>query len=130
MRIYSRVILVGLSGILSLTLAACIKTDHLYLAKDRFPPYPSTFQVEFLTELPSRPYIKLAMVEAREHSGNSTWEELREALGQKAAEIGADAIVELSMGGSPVGFVGGSGSGFAGGMREKKKLTGVAIRYK
>jgi hypothetical protein len=70
------------------------------------------------------------MVEAVGRSSSTSWEEIRAALGEEAAKIGADAIMELSMGSNIVGGVTGSRGMVTGGVGERRKLTGVAIRYK
>jgi hypothetical protein len=57
-------------------------------------------------------------------------EELREALGDEAMKVGADAVIELSMGSNIVGAVAGTRGIGSGGVGERKKLTGVAIRHK
>ncbi len=130
MRTCQRIIQAGLSAVSVVTLSACINTDHLYLGQDRYPPRPEHSSVEFLADPPSRPFMKIAIVEAVGRSANTAWEELREALGEEAAKLGADAVMELSMGGNIVGAMAGGPGFVGGGVGERKKLTGVAIRYK
>ena len=130
LRTCQRLLHVGLSAVLAATLSACIKTDHLLLGQDRYPPRPEHSPVEFLADLPSRPFTKIAMVEAVGRSTYTAWEELREALGEEAGKIGADAVMELKMGGNLVGALAGGPGFVGGGVGERNKLTGVAIRYK
>ena len=126
-----RLLHVGLSVVLAATLSACIKTDHLFLGQDRYPPRPEHSPVEFLIDLPSRPFTKIAMVEAVGRSTHTTWEQLRRALGEEAGKVGADAVMDLAMGRNLMGALAGTANGGVyGGIGERNKLTGVAIRYK
>jgi hypothetical protein len=117
-------------SVLSALLSGCITADHLYLSQERFAPRSSPYTMEFLVDVPTRPYDKIAIVEAVGRSSHTSWEELRGALGEEAMTIGADAVMELSMGSNLVGAVSGSRGSLSGAVGERKKLTGVAIRYK
>jgi hypothetical protein len=130
MRAYRLATLLSLSLMSGLVLAACISTDHLYLGNERYAPRPSPATVEFLADAPSKPFTKIAVVEAVGRSTSTSWEEIRAALGEEAAKIGADAVMDLSMGSNMVGGVTGHRGMVTGGVGERRKLTGVAIRYK
>jgi hypothetical protein len=125
-RPFSAVIFLILLAILS----GCISTDHLYLSPERYSPRKEPFTMEFLVDAPTKPYSKIAVVEAVGRSNHTSWEELRGALGEEAMTLGADAVMELSMGSNIVGGMAGSRGNMSGAIGERKKLTGVAIRYK
>jgi hypothetical protein len=114
----------------STILSGCITTDHLYLGQQRYAARTDPTTIEFLGDAPTKPFVKIAMVEAVGRSSSTSWEEIRAALGEEAAKIGAHAVMELSMGSNIVGGVTGSRGKVTGGVGERRKLTGVAIRYK
>jgi hypothetical protein len=119
-----------LSLVFAVSLSSCITTDHLFLGNERFAPRTDPATIEFLADAPPKPFVKIAMVEAVGRSSSTSWEEIRAALGEEAAKIGADAVMELSMGSNIVGGVVGNRGMASGGVGERRKLTGVAIRYK
>lgn len=57
--------------------------------------YPPTSNVEVLFELPSRPYVQIAMLEAEGEFGTGEIE-LLEDMRNRARELGADAIVRTA----------------------------------
>jgi hypothetical protein len=122
--------LATLSLIFAVILSGCITTDHLYLGNERYTQRTDPATIEFLADAPTKPFAKIAMVEAVGRSASTSWEEIRAALGEEAAKIGADAVMELAMGANIVGGVTGSRGMVTGGVGERRKLTGVAIRYK
>jgi hypothetical protein len=113
-----------------ITLLGCITTDHLYLGQERYAPRTNPAPIEFLANTPTKPFAKIAMVEAVGRSSSTSWEEIRAALGEEASKIGADAVMDLSMGSNIVGAMTGNRGMVTGGVGERRKLTGVAIRYK
>lgn len=71
-------------------LAGCAHTSAVML--EGGVVYPPTKSVLILTEVPSRPYKQIAMLEARGPVG-TPMTDLLESMRQKAAEIGADAVL-------------------------------------
>ena len=71
-------------------LQACASTSAVLL--DSSTQYPPTTSVQLLTELPTRPYKRIALLEAR-GAMNMPMPELLESLKQKAAALGADAVI-------------------------------------
>ena len=107
-------------------------SDRLYLDTSREPCGHRGRPVEIFQKPPSRPYTRVAYVEAFAAfyaKDEITWEMLRSSLCRQASEADADAIIELTVGSRPysrlVQIMGVEVSG--GG--ETKKLTGIAIRY-
>ena len=68
---------------------ATVKTDVLLLGST---PYPPTTEVEILDALPSRPHVRIAIIEARGDVGVSEVAVLAE-LRDRARQLGADALV-------------------------------------
>ena len=116
-----------------LLLSGCVDTDHLLLTQS--PPARITPKapVQVLDATPGRPFVKLAMVEAKETGpGYATWEELRQALLKQAEQLNADAVMELTTGNdaSTGGLVGTSYAGFiAMPTGSIKQFHALAIRY-
>lgn len=54
--------------------------------------YPSTQNVQIMTQMPDRPFKQIAMLEAR-GPVNTALPDLLESMRQKGAEIGADAVI-------------------------------------
>jgi hypothetical protein len=54
--------------------------------------YPPTQNVQILTQVPTRPFKQIAMLEAR-GPVNTPITDLLESMKQKAAAIGADAVI-------------------------------------
>jgi hypothetical protein len=71
-------------------LSGCVQTSALML--DGGVSYPPTQKVQLLTQAPSRPFKPIAMLEAR-GPANTPITDLLEGMRQKAAEIGADAVM-------------------------------------
>jgi len=121
-------------GLAFIGLGGCIATDHLLLTNTPLLPRPEGAAVEILVDPPARPFTKVAMVEAVAKSRLVTWNDLREALRNEASKVGADAIMDISVGGEPHSALVGSGAGgtfsIVGSSGMRKKLRGVAIRYK
>ena len=93
----------------SLIISGCMSTDHLLLIEKAFPETPQGQKIEILMERPSRPFIEIAIVEAKGRR-RTKWNELREGLREEARSIGADAVIDLKMGGQQRGgIVGTSG---------------------
>lgn len=117
---------------LSLILGGCVNTDHLVLTQT--PPARITAKgpVVILDAPPTRPFIKLAMVEASEtgRGSGATWEELRAALIEKAEQLNADAVMDLTVGSETSGgMVGTPRMGLVGSVGSVKQLRAIAIRY-
>jgi hypothetical protein len=118
--------------LLALTLAGCVNTDHLLLT--HAPPSRITQKapVMILDTTPTRPFIKLAMVEAKEtgRGTGASWEDLRHALVERAQQLDADAIMEMTTGSETRGgMVGTQSMGLVGAMGSVKQLRAIAIRY-
>lgn len=116
---------------LCLLLAGCIDADHLLLTQSPPPRITPKAPVQILDTAPTRSFVKLAMVEAKETGpGYATWEELRKALLEKATQLDADAVMELSTGSETTGgMVGTPSMGLVGAMGSIKQLRAIAIRY-
>lgn len=116
---------------LSLVLAGCVDSDYLLLTQS--PPLRVTPKapVTILDATPTRPFIKLAMVEAKETApGYATWETLRKDLLRQAEQLNADAVLEMTTGSETSGgMVGTPSMGLVGSMGSIKQLRAVAIRY-
>jgi hypothetical protein len=102
---------------------ACTSVDTVLLTGETFPPKASVSDVEVLEQEPTRPHIQIA-----ELGIASIWlseEHKRQKILEKAATLGADAVVfsepglrPLAQRESPLGYYGppsGSGSKGAGG---------------
>lgn len=72
--------------------AACASVATRVVRLNPAVEYPPTSNVEVLFELPSRPYLQIAMLEAEGQFGTSEIE-LLEDMRQRAQALGADAIV-------------------------------------
>lgn len=116
---------------LSLLLAGCIDTDHLLLTQSPPPRITPIAPVQIIDTAPTRPFIKLAMVEAKETApGYAKWEELRKEVLRQAEQLNADAVMELTTGSeSSGGLVGTPSMGLVGTMGSIKQLRAIAIRY-
>src|SRR5262245_41988393 len=81
----------GLSTVVLITLAACA-TDvaNRYYGSERYPP-KATDDVEVLWRTPTRAYVVIADFQSRGESP--------EAMREKAARIGADAVIVSILGG-------------------------------
>ena len=87
--------------LLGVILPGCASVDVLMLSSETFTPQNS--QVEILERAPTRPYVKIAVLAV-----DSWWlseEEKREKILEKAATLGADAVVfgDLSLSPPPAG---------------------------
>ena len=74
----------------ALILAGCATTSAVMLESG--VTYPPTKNVEILTQAPTRPFKQIAMLEAR-GPVNTPITDLLESMKQKAAAIGADAVI-------------------------------------
>jgi len=76
--------------LVALVLSGCATTSAVMLESG--VSYPATQNVQILTQAPTRPFKQIAILEA---SGpvNTPIPYLLESMKQKAAEIGADAII-------------------------------------
>ena len=75
--------------LLSVILPGCASVDVLMLSSETFTP--QTRQVEILERSPTRPYVQIAVL-----SVDSWWfsvDERREKILEKAATLGADAVI-------------------------------------
>jgi hypothetical protein len=73
-----------------LVLSGCATTSAVML--EGAHSYPSTNNVQILTEPPNRPFKQIAMLEATGPVGTSM-PDLLASMKQKAAEVGADAVI-------------------------------------
>lgn len=83
--------------LLSVILPGCASVDVLMLSSETYTPQNS--QVEILERAPTRPYVKIAVLAL-----DSWWlseDEKREKILEKAATLGADAVVFGHLGLSP-----------------------------
>jgi hypothetical protein len=73
-----------------LVLAGCATTSAVMLESG--VTYPPTQNVQIITQAPTRPFKQIAMLEAR-GPVNTPVTDLLESMRQKAAAIGADAVI-------------------------------------
>lgn len=85
MTIIKKIVLASL-----LALSGCATTSAVMLESG--VTYPSTQNVQIITEPPNRPFKQIAMLEARGPM-NTPLTALLESMRQKAAAIGADAVI-------------------------------------
>ncbi len=81
----------GCIGFLSLALASCANVETIRLTAETFPPKSSAADVEVLEEPPTHPHIELA--DLRLADSNLNFEHLQRKILEKAATLGADAVV-------------------------------------
>ncbi|BCA53753.1 hypothetical protein W02_08930 [Nitrospira sp. KM1] len=135
-----------------LTLTACVSVRVEPLTGAVYPPNERSNHVQWLESAPESPHIKLARIIATSQSADE--DELRDKILDRAATLGADAVVmgksdvleSVGSGTAPqstMGPAGGSSGGwwpfyydrwsFAQGSVDKTSLTeylsGTAIRY-
>jgi hypothetical protein len=144
--------------ILSALVAGCVNTRVEYYTDDIYPSRTQAELVEWLSDLPTRPYREVARVTVT--STNIGEEGLRRSLLNRARKLGADAVIPelpiviMSPGPTPFyepGILGPMGAGFGwygygwytpytsnpyilvqGAVdqpRIERALSGVAIRY-
>lgn len=85
LRLSLPIILVGV------VISACSNVDTVLLTSETFPPKSSVHDIEVLEQEPTRPHINIA-----ELSIASRWlsvEQMRQKILEKAATLGADAVV-------------------------------------
>lgn len=88
-----------LTIMLLLITIGCVKTGVLMLTDSKYPPKPKNYNVQvFLDKEPTRPYKKIAIVDAIDEieakdSRVEALEKFIEKLQKKCREIGADAII-------------------------------------
>lgn len=113
-----------------LLLAGCIDTDHLLLTQAPPPRVTPKAPVKILDTTPTRPFVKLAMVEAKEKGqGYATWEELRTEVIRQAEQLNADAVMEFTTSSENSGAMLGTSGMLMGSMGSIKQLRAIAIRY-
>ncbi len=76
--------------LVALALTGCTTTSAVMLESG--VTYPPTQNVQIITQVPSRPFKQIAMLEAR-GPVNTPVTSLLESMRQKAAAIGADAVI-------------------------------------
>jgi hypothetical protein len=108
-------------AIASLAFAAGCASDvaNRYYASEQYPPKDPS-QVELLSKPPNRPYVLLADFQSRGESP--------EDMRKKAAQIGADAVIVVTLGGYHS-----SSDQWAGHDSQStsySRITASAIRYK
>ena len=74
----------------ALVLSGCATTSAVMLESG--VTYPPTQNVQIITQVPTRPFKQIAMLEAR-GPVNTPVTDLLESMRQKAAAIGADAVI-------------------------------------
>jgi hypothetical protein len=80
--------------VLSLALSACAApVDVIPFTTETFPSKPSGDQVAVLYEKPARPYIEIAQLDV--HSDMLGFERLQREILDRAAKLGADAVILL-----------------------------------
>ena len=106
-------------------------TDHFLLRQTPLPPSPEKQFIEILDERPSRPFEKIAKLEVSQGYNFDSYNDLRNDLVDEARKVGADAIIDISMGSHGVGAMVPSANGsIVGGYGEYKTMFGTAIKYK
>ncbi len=123
--------------LLCLLSAACAPTvDVIPFTAETFPPKASGEQVAVLDQKPAKPHIELAELDV--HSDMVGFERLQREILDRAAKLGADAVVffsEDTYGPSQRGTREGNGPGGPSGQPGKyssstvRVLKGLAIRY-
>jgi hypothetical protein len=78
-----------------LILSSCVTTS--VVMTDNNLKYPPSQSVLFLSELPDKPYITIAILETKGYQGKS-FPDLLENMREKAKRIGADAIIPTQEG--------------------------------
>lgn len=76
--------------VVAFVLCGCATTSAVML--DSGASYPPTKNVQILTQAPARPFKQIAMLEAT-GPVNTPLPDLLESMKQKAAAIGADAVI-------------------------------------
>ena len=71
-------------------LSGCAQTSAVMF--DDSVKYPPTHNVQIMTEVPTKPFKQIALLEAR-GPVNTPITDLLESMRQKAASIGADAVI-------------------------------------
>ena len=83
-------LLISLMGI-GFIIGGCVSVDTVRLTSQTFPPKHSVQEVEVLAENPKRAHIALAQLSVEDEAVSFGKEET--AILQKAADLGADAVV-------------------------------------
>ncbi len=139
----------GLVAILFLLLCtSCAGVDTVRFTSEKFPPKKSVRDVEILNEMPSRPHVRLAQFTVSE--SKKSLGILQKEIMEKAAEVGADAVIFMAPERSvrtqvtyapvyrPWGYYSPSygwyGGGYYGSVPmgytvKRNSLTGVAIKF-
>lgn len=81
---------IALLIVAAIVLSGCATTSAVMLESG--VSYPATKNVQILTEIPSRPFKKIALLETRGPVGTPITALLK-SMKKKAAEIGADAVI-------------------------------------
>jgi hypothetical protein len=123
--------------LLCLVSAACAPpVDVIPFTSETFPPKASGEQVAVLDQKPTRPHIEIAELDV--HSDMVGFERLQRAILERAAKLGADAVVffaEDTYVSSKAGKRQGNGPGGASNQYGQhssstiRALKGLAIRY-
>jgi len=72
-------------------LLGCTSVDMVRMTSEQFPPKRSVDEVEVLQQIPACPHVALAELSSEDTS--SGYETMQQKMLQKAAELGADAVV-------------------------------------
>ena len=116
-----------LALLLFLVITACGNyIDHVRLTSHNYVPIPDTQKIEVIDGAPTKPYERIAKLEAKQGGMFTTYEDLRQDLLEEARALGADAVMDLQMG----GYMAGGAYRGTGGVGEYKLLTAVAIKFR
>ena len=107
-----------LSTVLALSAGCVSDVANRYYAAEHYPPRPVD-QVELLYRPPARPFDTIADFQSR---GDTP-----DGLRQKAADIGADAVIVTGIGGSHNGDAEWAGTTSN---NDYSHIVGTAIKYK
>ena len=124
-----RMLFVTLACLMLVGCSSYPRASHVTLG----PPLDSvssSHPIEVLADPPTKPYIKVAMVEVIGKKG-SQGNNLTDVLIGEARKVGADAIMDLQMSTqSEEVLIGGFGSRrMVGGTIDRPRLTAIAIKY-
>jgi len=76
---------------LALCAVSCSGVDVVHFTSDTFPPKRSAADVEILDARPDRPHVRLAQISIAD--SKKKFSALQRTIREKAAELGADAVV-------------------------------------
>jgi hypothetical protein len=117
---------------IALLQTACIQGDKMRMGPNSYAP-TNPESVAVLWEAPNRSYEEIGIVSAQGGMGASDTGMIRK-LRQAAADLGADAVIVMREGSTPIGSAAGLGEGGTWGAGafayQSPKNMGRAIKYR